>query len=166
MHTKPIAALTLQEVLQLRAAAEAECSALAAELAALQARWAAREPRPEDVAAIAELRAAIAAREEALRTAEDRMAQLRGEMLLREENYNKHFRNGGLGERVLDVGLAAGAQSEVVGWMLKSSSGGGNRRSTGEAHPGGSRAAAAAQQQGMAAPGGLMRAPTGSFKRP
>jgi hypothetical protein len=92
------------------------------------------------------------------------MAQLRGEMLLREENYNKHFRNGGLGERVLDVVLAAGAQSEVVGWMLKSSSGGGARRSTGEAHPVGGRAAA--QQQGMAAPGGLMRAPTGSFKRP
>jgi hypothetical protein len=94
------------------------------------------------------------------------MAQLRGEMLLREENYNKHFRNGGLGERVLDVGLAAGAQNEVVGWMLKSSSGGGARRSTGEAHPVGSRVAAAQQQQGMAAPGGLMRAPTGSFKRP
>jgi hypothetical protein len=95
------------------------------------------------------------------------MAQLRGEMLLREENYNKHFRNGGLGERVLDVGLAAGAQSEVMGWMLKSntSSGGGHRRSTGEAHPGGLRAAGA-QQQGMAAPGGMMRAPTGSFKRP
>jgi hypothetical protein len=86
-------------------------------------------------------------------------------MLLREENYNKHFRNGGMGERVLDVGLAAVAQSEVVGWMLKSSSGGGHRRSTGEAHPVGGRAAAA-QHQGMAAPGGLMRAPTGSFKRP
>jgi hypothetical protein len=158
----------MQEVSQLLAAAEAQRSALAADLAALQARWAAREPRPEDVAAIAELRAALAAREEALRTAEDRMAQLSGEMLLREENYNKHFRNGGMGERVLDVGLAAGAQSKVMGWMLKSSSGGGHRRSAGEAHPSGSRvgAAAAAQQQGMAAPGGLMRAPTGSFRWP
>ncbi|WIA30201.1 hypothetical protein OEZ86_000293 [Tetradesmus obliquus] len=158
-----------QEVLQLREAAEAQRSALAADLAALQARWAAREPRPEDVATIADLRAALAAREEALRTAEDRMAQLRGEMLLREENYNKHFRNGGMGQRVLDVGLAAGAQSEVMSWMLKSGSGGGGSRSTGEGHPSGSRAGAAAaaqQQQGLAAPGGLMRAPTGSFKRP
>lgn len=156
--------------MQLREAAEAQRSALAADLAALQARWAAREPRPEDVATIADLRAALAAREEALRTAEDRMAQLRGEMLLREENYNKHFRNGGMGQRVLDVGLAAGAQSEVMSWMLKSGSGGGgSRRSTGEGHPSGSRAGAAAaaqQQQGLAAPGGLMRAPTGSFKRP
>lgn len=45
--------MLLQEVNQLVSAAEAEQAQLAAELAALQARWAAREPRPEDVAAIA-----------------------------------------------------------------------------------------------------------------
>lgn len=66
----------------------------------------------------------LAAREEALKTAEDRMAALRAEMLLREENYNKHFRHGGVGERVLDVNVAAAAQSEVMGWMFKGSAGG------------------------------------------
>lgn len=45
--------LVLQEVQQLISAAEADRSALSAELAALQERWAAREPRPEDLAAIA-----------------------------------------------------------------------------------------------------------------
>lgn len=158
--------LPLQEVSQLLARAEAQQSALAAELAELQARWAAREPRPEDVAAIGELKAVLAAREEALRTSEERMAQLRGEMLLREENYNKHFRNGGMGERVLDVGLAASAQSEVVSWMLK---GGHSRRGTGEhsgngSGAGGGKGGLAASAAVSQAPG-LMRAPTGSFKR-
>jgi hypothetical protein len=47
------------------------------------------------------------------------LLQLRGEMLLREENYNKHFRNGGAGARVLDVTSAAGSQQGLVDWMLK-----------------------------------------------
>lgn len=40
---------------------------------------------------------------------DERMAQLRNEMLLREANYNKTFSNGGLGERVLNVGSAMNA---------------------------------------------------------
>lgn len=50
--------------------------------------------------------------------------QLRGEMLLREENYNKHFRNGGVGARVLDVSAASGAEQGLVNWMLKAGVGG------------------------------------------
>lgn len=38
------------------------------------------------------------------------MAHLRAELLLREENYNKHFKNGGAGEKVLSVGAALNAQ--------------------------------------------------------
>jgi hypothetical protein len=39
------------------------------------------------------------------------MAHLRAELLLREENYNKHFKNGGAGEKVLSVGAALNAQA-------------------------------------------------------
>ena len=41
---------------------------------------------------------ALAEAEELVRTAEDRMQQLRAELLLREESYNKNFKNGGAGE--------------------------------------------------------------------
>jgi hypothetical protein len=71
-----------QELTRLAAAAEA----------ALHARWLARESRPEDVAAIAELQSLLAARDEALKVVEEQLAQLRAQMLLREENYNKHFK--------------------------------------------------------------------------
>ncbi len=47
------------------------------------------------------------------------MAHLRAELLLREESYNKHFKNGGAGEKVLAVGAALNAQSGVMDWMLK-----------------------------------------------
>lgn len=57
-----------------------------------------------------------------VRTSEERMQQLRAELLLREENYNKHFKNGGAGEKVLAVGAALNAQvracvSEYV-WVV------------------------------------------------
>jgi hypothetical protein len=54
-----------------------------------------------------------------VRTSEERMAALRAELLLREDNYNKHFRNGGAGEKVLAVGAALSAQADVMDWMLK-----------------------------------------------
>jgi hypothetical protein len=44
------------------------------------------------VAAIAELRGLLVARDEAVRVAEEQLAQLRAQMLLREDNYNKHFK--------------------------------------------------------------------------
>lgn len=96
----------------------------------VRSRWEAREPREEDVARIQALEAVVRERDEALRTVEERMAQLRGEMLLREGNYNKHFRNGGVGEKVLDVGTAMNAQQGVVDWMLKST----KRRTSAEMH--------------------------------
>lgn len=48
------------------------------------------------------------------------MQKMRSEMLLREANYNKTFSNGGLGERVLNVGAAMNTTSQVTSWMLKS----------------------------------------------
>ncbi len=57
--------------------------------------------------------------EEQARAAEVRLAELRNEMLLREDNYNKVFRNGGAGSKVLDVGNAMSAQQGVMDWMLK-----------------------------------------------
>lgn len=81
-----------QAVNRLSAAAEAAKAALTAELSALHTRWLARESRPDDLAAIAELRSLLAARDEAVRAAEEQLAQLRANMLLREENYNKHFK--------------------------------------------------------------------------
>ena len=81
-----------QEVAGLSAAADAAQASLSAELSALHARWLAREPRAEHLAAIAELQSLLAARDEALRAAEEQLAQLRAQMLLREDNYNKHFK--------------------------------------------------------------------------
>lgn len=37
----------------------------------------------------------------------------------REDNYNKHFKNGGAAERVLDVASALGSQQTVMDWMIK-----------------------------------------------
>lgn len=45
-----------------------------------------------------------------MRTSEERMAKLRAEMLLREENYNNHFKNGGAGTKMLNPSAAMNAQ--------------------------------------------------------
>lgn len=82
----------LQELSSLSAAAEAAQARLSAELSALHDRWMARESRPEDLAAISELQSLLLSRDEALRQAQDQLTQLRAQMLLREENYNKHFK--------------------------------------------------------------------------
>jgi hypothetical protein len=82
----------VQEVASLTAAAGTAQAELSAQLSALHARWLARESRPEDLAAIADLRSLLVARDEAVRVAEEQLAQLRAQMLLREENYNKHFK--------------------------------------------------------------------------
>lgn len=81
-----------QDMASLSAAAEAAQAELSAQLSALHARWLARESRPEDVTAIAGLRSVLVARDEAVRVAEEQLAQLRAQMLLREDNYNKHFK--------------------------------------------------------------------------
>ncbi len=56
---------------------------------------------------IAQLETALDIAEEQVRTAEERMQQLRAELLLREDNYNKHFKNGGAG-RSMRVLLCVG----------------------------------------------------------
>ena len=41
------------------------------------------------------------------------------EMLLREDNYNNRFANGGAGKQVLAVGRASSSAQEMAEWMLK-----------------------------------------------
>lgn len=41
------------------------------------------------------------------------------EMLLREDNYNNHFANGGAGKHKLAVGRASSSAQEMAEWMLK-----------------------------------------------
>jgi hypothetical protein len=84
--------VVVQEVAILTATADTAQAELSGRLSVLEARWLARESRPEDLAAIADLRSLLVARDEAVRVAEEQLAQLRAQMLLREENYNKHFR--------------------------------------------------------------------------
>lgn len=60
-----------------------------------------------------QLEAALAEAEEAVRTAEERMQQLRAELLLREENYNKHFKNGGAGE------MESRQRADVLIWRFR-----------------------------------------------
>lgn len=125
----------MQAVRALSEDAAAQCAALQGQLAMLQARWEVRKPRPEDLVAIAALQEQLRACSEARAAAEGRLQQLQGEMLLREDNYNRVFRNGGAGSRVLDVGAAASAPCEVVEWMLKaggSGSGSGGRGGGGQ----------------------------------
>jgi hypothetical protein len=44
------------------------------------------------------------------------------EMLLREDSYNNHFANGGVGKQVLAVERALSSGDEVSTWMLKRNS--------------------------------------------
>lgn len=60
-----------------------------------------------------QLEAALAEAEEAVRTAEERMQQLRAELLLREENYNKHFKNGGAGA------TECKQRADVLIWLIR-----------------------------------------------
>jgi hypothetical protein len=41
------------------------------------------------------------------------------ELLLREDNYNNHFANGGKGKQMLSVNRASSSALEVADWMLK-----------------------------------------------
>ena len=47
------------------------------------------------------------------------LAKCMQEMLLREDNYNNHFANGGAGRQKLAVGRASSSAQEVADWMLK-----------------------------------------------
>lgn len=92
-------------------------SELECEFLTIKAKYDAREPREEDVARIHQLESALYSAEEQVRTAEERMQQLRAELLLREDNYNKHFKNGGAGDKVLNVGSAMKSGADVMDWM-------------------------------------------------
>jgi hypothetical protein len=41
------------------------------------------------------------------------------EMLLREDNYNNRFANGGVGKQKLEVRRAASSEQEIATWMLR-----------------------------------------------
>jgi hypothetical protein len=75
--------------------AAAERAAAAARVTELQDRLARRESRPEDVAALAQLRAELFAVEQARAKAMEDLRFYRLELLNREENYNKNFGAGG-----------------------------------------------------------------------
>lgn len=85
---------------------------------ALRLRFDGREPRREDMERIGELESMVRAKDGQLKASEDQMHKLRREMLLREDNYNKHFKNGGVAERVLDVSSALESSQGVVSWMI------------------------------------------------
>jgi hypothetical protein len=87
------------------------------------------------VAAISRLETSLAAREAEVKVLEEKVNQLRREMLLREDNYNKHFRNGGAGEKVLGVDAAMGSHAGVMDWMLGSSNSSKRRSSVGGGSP-------------------------------
>jgi hypothetical protein len=60
------------------------------------------------------------------------------EMLLREDNYNNHFANGGVGKQVLGVDRALSSGEDVASWMLKRNSSS-IQRSSSSARPVGRR---------------------------
>lgn len=79
-----------------------------------------RESRPEDIERIVHLETELSAKQEEARKSAERMMQLRNEMLLREDNYNKHFRNGGQAEKVLDVKGAMASTKGITDWLIQS----------------------------------------------
>ena len=88
-----------------------------------------RYPRKEDLERIRELKVALVEKtaqaadwHKQVGESDSRLQQLNGELLLREDMYNKTFANGGAGLRVLDVSQAMSAQQTVVDWMLKPNS--------------------------------------------
>ncbi|KAL0032297.1 hypothetical protein WJX79_003383 [Trebouxia sp. C0005] len=86
----------------------------------LERRFNARESRAEDVAQIQQLSSLVTSQATELQATEVKLQQMRAELLLREDNYNKTFSNGGAGRRTLAVDKALTTQSQVVDWMLKS----------------------------------------------
>lgn len=83
----------------------------------LQSRFENRESRPEDIAKISLLNQENAQLKGQISELEDALNQFKRQMLLREDNYNKHFRNGGAGSRVLKVDTAMASAKEVTKWM-------------------------------------------------
>ena len=59
---------------------------------------------------IAALETTVAAQLNSIQQSEEKLANMRSELLLREDNYNKTFSNGGAGQRALAVDKAVTAQ--------------------------------------------------------
>ncbi len=127
-ESEQLASQLRQQLAAATADAAERYEALEASYSELRLRFDARESREEDVRRIGELETAVRKLEELVRSSEERMAQLRAELLLREENYNKHFKNGGAGEKVLNVDSALHAKTDVVDWMLGNKNKGGGAK--------------------------------------
>eukprot|EP00892_Ulva_mutabilis_P012739 jgi/Ulvmu1/9838/UM056_0079.1 len=120
-HSRSISALqaTLEDV---RAEAEEKYDSLAQAYTELSAQWETRGPREEDVERIRMLMATLEDRDAQIAAFEERYNELHNEMLLREDNYNNRFANGGAGRHKLAVDKAMSSTQDVSAWMLKRSS--------------------------------------------
>ena len=79
-----------------------------------------RESRADDLMRIAGLEATVAAQHNSIQQSEEKLANMRSELLLREDNYNKTFSNGGAGQRALAVDKAMTAQQVNIFAVLHS----------------------------------------------
>ena len=79
-----------------------------------------RESRADDLMRIADLEATVAAQHSSIQQSEEKLANMRSELLLREDNYNKTFSNGGAGQRALAVDKAMTAQQVNIFAVLRS----------------------------------------------
>lgn len=83
----------------------------------LKKRFEERESRTEDVHKIKTLENENLKHKQQLIELQETLDQARRQMLLREENYNKHFRNGGAADRVLNVNQAKSSNTKINDWM-------------------------------------------------
>jgi len=100
-------------------AAEERFSELEHKFTVLTKRFNARESREDDVARIKELTALVAQQQKDVVYYKEAMEKMKAEILLREDNYNNTFANGGAGKSVLNVGKAMNATNVQMDWMLK-----------------------------------------------
>ena len=97
-----------------------------------------RPSREDDVERIAALQASEVEQRARIARLDAQLTQMKAELLLREDSYNKRFASaGGAAGRRVSVSRALESEDEVMGWML------GN---TGAAVPVGSRQTASARR--------------------
>eukprot|EP00884_Botryococcus_braunii_P009725 jgi/Botrbrau1/18754/Bobra.0386s0077.1 len=110
----------------IRAAAQDAATTASTQFAALQQaklelqrRFDNREPREEDVEQIMSLKRTVKEQSAQIQAQASQLEQIRAEVLLREDNYNKTFANGGgTGPSVLAVDRALTADEQLSSWML------------------------------------------------
>lgn len=86
----------------------------------IRSRFENRESRHEDILKIKRLEESLEIKEKESKERANQMNQLRNEMLLREDNYNKHFRNGGKADKVLNVESAMASTKGLTDWLVSS----------------------------------------------